>query len=635
MENGVHRGEASSKHHAHLRARDALGAVGLAEGAISQHVGLVGVSLELRETNVFGQHVQVERGELAEPLAERCRARAALGERVTLVATAQSLLAARPLLRRILGDRLGVVFHAFADQGAADAIALGDLGWGVVFASGVEDSLDLSLAARRAAEDSGTPFLVVHERSATRHVEPVTGPSVELCEAFIGSVESRLKRTTDPAHPAHAKVGSRAFAERVPFALGSAMRELESFTSRRHDMLERSPNADAPIMLVGLGALGDSLLAEVERLRAQGHEVGAVKLTAYRPFPGARLIRALARALVVTVVEGTDEPLAQSNPLAREVKSAFADALTWAPEYPGIGRIPRIVSGVAGVGDDAFDLDAMVRNMLEGERGKRQFVQGADAELALAPEPVAHPRAPQPQGFSMRGLVADVPTAEACAELCSGVVASVLGLRARASVRALRRQDGPGGEFDLVAARDRPRGVHAPRAARLVALADAEALAHGNPLARLAHGGVVALPTRQPTAEALWAEVPPFVKAIVHDRGARLLGYEPVDSKERSEASWLVAATLAGVALAAFGRAGPRHAGDAEGMGRPAVDGSLVAREVEEALAVSGVDAGVARRAAEVARRVIEAHVEVPRSLIERDEDAVRLGRRDARAGER
>ena len=55
-----------------------------------------------------------------------------------------------------------MVVHALAGHGAEDLSALADLGWGLLCAAGPEDSFDLSLIARRAAEDSGVPFIVVH-----------------------------------------------------------------------------------------------------------------------------------------------------------------------------------------------------------------------------------------------------------------------------------------------------------------------------------------------------------------------------------------------------------------------------------------------------------------------------------------
>jgi pyruvate-ferredoxin/flavodoxin oxidoreductase len=87
-------------------------------------------------------------------------------------------------------------------------------------------------------------------------------------------------------------------------------------------------------------------------------------------------VRILARSVAITILEGRDEPLAPSNTLTREIKTVLADALTWAPEYPGIGRVPRMHSGVVhGPLQDlgAGDIDAALENMLDGDHGKRTF----------------------------------------------------------------------------------------------------------------------------------------------------------------------------------------------------------------------------------------------------------------------
>jgi pyruvate-ferredoxin/flavodoxin oxidoreductase len=128
-----------------------------------------------------------------------------------------------------------------------------------------------------------------------------------------------------------------------------------------------------------MGVDGDPLLRFVGRLRASAGDVSALKLVVLRPFPGARIVKALSRSLAVTVVEAVDRPLAQSNPLALEIKAAFADALTWAPGYPGVGRIPRILSSVLVGGRRVAeaDLDAMIENMLSGDRGERIVVRRA------------------------------------------------------------------------------------------------------------------------------------------------------------------------------------------------------------------------------------------------------------------
>jgi pyruvate-ferredoxin/flavodoxin oxidoreductase len=637
------------------------GAIALVEGAISQRVFSTVDGIELVERNAFGEPVSLERGADVVDLVRRCTQAAEQGERVALVASAPDLARARSELASIAARRLGVVVHALAQPargdtpssmaGLAPALSLDDLFWGMLLGAGVSDAVDLALAARRAAEDSGCPFFVVHEGSHTHDVEPISAPSRELCDAFVGRAEGRVRRALVPVVGTMDGVRDRAFAERVPFALGSALRELESLTGRHHDVIERMPASDAAVALVGAGALGDALLADVGRLRAAGHDVVGVRVVAWRPFPAPRLVKALGRALAVTVLERVDQPLASGAPLAVQLKAAFADALTWAPDYPGVGRIPRIVSGIVAPDREVVssDLDAIVHNVLADERGKRAFVLGGEEAFALAgPEstsaawgtvtprpgpavPSAPPMASPPGTFVMRGIAGRREVTAAAAELCAAVLASALGLRTRVSVRDLSEEEGGGVAFDLVASRERPRGTHAPHAVNLIALSDPAFLARGNALGRLAAAGVVAVPSERRAAEALWAEVPPWVKAIAFDRGARVVGWSPAASTDRDEAaSWVAASAFVGIALATA--ASDRTLGII-GRDGPIVDGAVVQREVAEALRVgvalsSGQAALIADRGASVARAVFEAIVEIPRATIEREDDGVRLGRR-------
>jgi pyruvate-ferredoxin/flavodoxin oxidoreductase len=607
-------------------AKDSVGAIALAEGSFSERVFVaIDGALTLPARNVFGGPVVAEPGANVQALTPRFIEAIEAGERAALIGGAREIAGSRDALARIRARRLSAVVHVAREPGtAADALALADLGWGVLVAAGVEESLDFALIARRAAEDCGTPFFVVHERGAARHVEAVLAPSPELVEVFVGAPRARIRLPSDPAHPVHAHVSERAFAERVTFALGSAMRELESLTGRRRDVIERIPAGDASLMLVAAGELGESLIAAVESLRAQGQDVGALKVNALRPFPGPRMVKAMARALALTVLESVDDPLAQSSPLAREIKAAFADAMTWAPGYPGIGRMPRISTGIAlsaGHELEAEDLDAAVHNMLADERGKRSFVFGGEESVRL--EATAPPAKKSATPVSMRGRVRDAATAEACAEVATAVVSSALGLYVRASVRKARAGEGEGFAFDLIASRERPRGAHAPHAVRVVVVEDPGMLTSANPLARLAEDGVLAVPSRQQSADAVWAEVPAYAKAIVFDRQARVVGFPPLDDATGATRPWIVAAVFAGLALASGVR-----------VGRTQIDGATVVREIAEALRAAlgpGGEEAIAR-GAELARRAFESRVEVPRATVERDEESVRLGRRDARA---
>ncbi|HLK41659.1 MAG TPA: hypothetical protein VKU41_33150 [Polyangiaceae bacterium] len=623
-------------------ARDALGAAVLVESAVAQRIFIADGAFAQAagrgpapsaKHNAFGEPLAFEYGHDVQDLARACAEAAAAGERVALFARATDLAAARNELARIAARRLGVVVHAVAEAaspgtppalaGMAPVLSLDDLPWGMLLGAGVADAVDLAFVARRAAEDSGCPFFVVHERLLAHHVEPVAPPSRALCEAFVGPSQPERRPSQAPSPGS-----DRTFAERVPFALASAMREIEGLTGRRHDVVEKAPTADSAVVFVGAGALGESLVSDVERLRAAGHDVGAVRVVAWRPFPAARVVKAIGRALAVTVLERVDQPLASNPPLAGQIKAAFADAITWAPDYPGIGRVPRIVSGVLAAHReiDPADLDAAVHNVLADERGKRTFLLGGEEAHSLSTPVVARTAG---RMLAVRGVTSRREVAAASAELCAGVLASALGLRTRVAVRALPAEEGSGVAFDLLAGRERPLGAHVPHAVHAVVLEDGAQLAQGNPLARIASAGVVVFPTHQRAAEALWGEVPPWAKALVFDRRARLLGWVPPAA---SEQPWMAAAAFAGVILAvaaAYARTDPGATSER------AIEASLVEREVSEALRVAlegSVDlARVAAEGGAAARRAFEGSLEVPRATIERDDDSVRLGRRDAR----
>ena len=142
----------------------------------------------------------------------------------------------------------------------------------------------------------------------------------------------------------------------------------------------------------------------------RGYDVGAVAVSALRPFPGARLVKTLARALAITVLEPADEPMSHGGLLARELKSAFTDALTWAPGFPGIGRIPKLFVGVTGTSFDVSDLAAICDNMLADERGRRSF-SFSDTEHALPRAASTDERAASAT-VSMRWVLDDVETAD-------------------------------------------------------------------------------------------------------------------------------------------------------------------------------------------------------------------------------
>lgn len=491
---------------------------------------------------------------------------ASRGDRVSVVGRIEAFTDARGAMRRIAQAHTPLVAHAIAAHGSDELAGLADLGWGVLVASGPEDSFDLAMVARRATEDSGVPFVVVHAlASPGRHVvSSVALPSERSCERFVG----KTRAEGDASRPSLAGLTNRAFGERLPFALGSALRDFGGVSGRRHDVLERVPLAEAPLVLVGAGPLGDALRAAVPELRARGFDVGAVHLSALRPFPGPRLVKALGRALAVTVLEAADEPLGHGGMLARELKAAFTDAITWAPDFPGIGRIPKLFVGVTGASFDIADLAGICENMLADERGRRIFSL-ADVERSLPRGTLESAIVSTDRAVHVRWVLDDMAAAEDALGATVTLLQSAMGLRASGIVSA----QGPGVVVDLTSSRDPARGVMARRGATVV-VACAAAMSATETVAPLLSGSVLAVLGE--------GSLPDAARGIVRERAVRVV------SLGRGAAAACIGASLAA----------------STSNGRVLLDGGAVARAVGDLYGARGVDDAVGL--GEAARRAFE-----------------------------
>ncbi len=311
------------------------------------------------------------------------------GQRAAVVLESDELFGALGAIHAAARARAPFVIHVIDRSGAGatlgrDELAPAlDLGAGVLAAWSAESAVDLALAARRAAEDSETPWLLVSE--GLGGVVGVKAPERALITQFHGETRVDAPRSGAPSEPEEhisAKRAERSYASRAPFALASALRQLGDLTGRPLHAVERHAAADAEEIIVAFGAAYVVACGVADQLRAEGRRVGAVGVRSLRPFFGAEAVKAAARARAIAVIEPLDVALAPSGPLATSFKAAFADALTWAAGFPGVGRIPPIVSAVfatldGGVGER--DVRSILDELRNGDRARRVLVFGSDA----------------------------------------------------------------------------------------------------------------------------------------------------------------------------------------------------------------------------------------------------------------
>jgi pyruvate-ferredoxin/flavodoxin oxidoreductase len=501
------------------------------------------------QRNLWGEPLFFLEPESEHSSASVCEGFAVAGGRVTNFTSGQGLILMKEVLYTIAGKRLPCVFHIGAraltshslnvHAGHDDVMAVADTGWGIVFARTAQEAGDLALIARRAAEDSQTPFLNVQDGFLTTHtVENVLLPEPELMEKFVGRPQDKLVNLMDPRTPIQTgvvqnqdsymkgKIAQRAWYDRVEEKLQAAMDEFYSLTGRRYGLIDTYAMEDAEYAIVGMGSMMETARATVDYLRAeQGLRVGIVHVTAFRPFPGPQLVEALSRVRAFSVIERMDNPMAQSNPLTVEIKAAFADALTGANRYPEITRIPTIYSGSAGLGSRDVrpgDFIAVVRNMIE--EGRRYFVLGIKHELALdnSFDPDIRPKG----AFSMRGHSVGGYGSVTTNKVIADIVGDMFGLQVQAYPKYGSEKKGLPTTYYLTISQEPIRTHCELKYVEFVPLNDVNAFYTGNPLAGLQKGGMIFVQTSKTDPAAVWASIPEYAKRIIRERQIRVFALD-------------------------------------------------------------------------------------------------------------
>lgn len=350
------------------------------------HAARVRKLVEASGLNARASEVSVASFRTAGEAIDRASILAMGGKRASVLVGADELLHGLGSLLPAVARHIPLVVHVLeptvegARAGRDEMAPVLGLGVGVVASEAVQQAADLTLALRRASEDSELPFL--HFVDAGPHPVEIAMPERGLVESFLGAAPSARATTTTPART-DAKRSERGFAARAPFALKSAMRALAEATGRPLQPVMRLSGNDCEEVIVAVGRAASAARSAVEQLRREGRKVGFVSVTALQPFYGADLVKAIAGAQAIVVVEPLDVALAPAGPLATLIKAAFADAITWTPGFPGVGKIPPTISATIAtferpMGDE--DVRSLLAELEDGERARRVVVFGTADE---------------------------------------------------------------------------------------------------------------------------------------------------------------------------------------------------------------------------------------------------------------
>jgi pyruvate-ferredoxin/flavodoxin oxidoreductase len=480
-----------------------------------------------------------------EPESEHSSASAAegvalAGRRAVNFTAGQGLILMKEVLYVLSGKRLPVVFHigarALTSQalnihaGHDDVMGVADAGWGMVFARNAQEAADLSAIARRAAEMSQTPFFVVQDGFLTTHtLENVRLPEDDLLRDFVGDPRDRIIPLFDPATALmtgvvenqdsymKGRIAQRAYYQSLGQTLATSMADWTALTGRPYAPIDAYRCEDAEEILVAMGTIADTARAVVDVLRHRGRAVGAVTVTAFRPFPNDALAAAVGRAQRIAIVERTDDPAAADNPLTRETKAALYAAATHG------AAVPRALSVSAGLGSrdvSAGDLAAVFDRLAAlGPDDPDYAVLGIRHPLALAAVPVDI----RPAGaYAVRGHSIGGLGSITTNKLLATLIGELFGKYVQAYPRYGSEKKGLPTSYTLTVA-DVPIRSHGEvDHVDFVPLHDVAAFALGDPLHGLVDGGTVFLQSSLTDPAAIWESIPAAARAEMVSRRIHL-----------------------------------------------------------------------------------------------------------------
>jgi pyruvate-ferredoxin/flavodoxin oxidoreductase len=496
-------------------------------------------------TNLWGEPLIFLELESEHSSASSCEGFALAGGRAANFTSGQGLVLMKEVLFTISGKRLPAVFHigarALTSQalnihaGHDDVMAVADCGWGMLFARNAQEALDLAAIARRAAEDSCTPFMNVQDGFLTTHtLESLRLPDEDALRGYAGNPAGCVANLFNPSQPLMSgtvqnqdaymkgRAAQRFYYDELAGKLRRAMEDYAAVSGRRYGFVDGYRLEDARFAVVGMGSMMETAMATVDWLRRErGMAVGCLHVTSFRPFPSPELVRALAPLEAFAVIERADNPPAQSNPLAAEIKAAFADAASGAEGYERISRAPAVYSGGAGLGGRDVrpgDFVAAFEHMASA-KPSRFFFLGVPHPRAL---PRAHDPAVQPpSAFAMRGHSIGGYGSVTTNKMLAALASELFGLRVQAYSRYGSEKKGLPTTFFLAMARE-PLRLHCElEQVDFSAVLDARGFESGNPLRGLAEGGTLFLQSSA-APDAAWRNLPEGARREAASRKARV-----------------------------------------------------------------------------------------------------------------
>ncbi len=256
-----------------------------------------------------------------------------------------------PIVMMVANRALSAPLSIWCDH--SDMMSVRDTGWIQIITENGQQAVDNSICAFRIGEDQRVllPVMVhLDGFNLTHVVEPIVFPEQEDVNKYLP--KNRFPLPLNPDRP----VAMGEFAPPFIFTetkwaqevnlrnskkvIIEAWNEFNKAFGRQYLPIEKYHSDGAKVLIMTMGSIGETASVAIDELRAEGMDVGQIRLRLWRPFPFEELREAVKDADILIVMDRAISYGGPGGPVASEVKSAFYNQ----------AKKPKIVSYVISLG---------------------------------------------------------------------------------------------------------------------------------------------------------------------------------------------------------------------------------------------------------------------------------------------
>ena len=277
-----------------------------------------------------------------------------------------------PIVMAVANRALSAPLSIWGDH--SDMMSVRDTGWIQIVTENGQQAMDNTIIAFRVAEDPRVllPAMVHLDGFNLTHViEPIEFPEQAQVDKYLPKFKFPLPLNPDrPVHmggfgaPAiymEAKWAQEMTIRNSKKVIIEAWDEFAKQFGRKYNPIEKYHSDGAKTLIITMGAQGETASVAIDELRAEGMNIGQVRIRLWRPFPFEEMRAAVKDADLVIVMDRAISMGGPGGPVASEVKSALY-SLTKRPKVVGyiisLGGRDTTVSGYKDIVKKSMEIAA-------------------------------------------------------------------------------------------------------------------------------------------------------------------------------------------------------------------------------------------------------------------------------------